>query len=276
MKKHFYKDRSNEGVRNAIAGIATMIIYGAELGLSPTQAFRTMHVIEGAPSLSAAGKVALVKRSPKCYSFEVIEESDEHCTCETIRLRADGSKLAPRRLTVRIWWKDPKEIPESTPGILYVLPTYDKEGHLAPAWARTPGRMAKARCSSWLCDNVYEDVTHGLYSTEEIIDFADRRSPDRVVEDIFSLVDDAPAKPGGVEASDEPASPPVVQQETPVAEPAPDLRARFVAYEKALKEEFSEASRDALAELGKEFVGTEFEKAARDAWAAHVPKKGAA
>lgn len=204
MKKHFYKDSSPEGARNAIAGIATMIIYGAELGLSPTQAFRHMHVIEGAPTLSAAGKVALVKRSPKCYSFDVIEESDEHCICETVRIRPDGTKAPPKRLQVRIWWKEPKEIPAATPGVLYVLPTYDNKGNLAPAWARYPGRLAKARCSSWLCDNTYEDVTGGLYSTEEIIDFADRRTSDRVIEDIFSMVDDAPAKPGNVEASDEP------------------------------------------------------------------------
>lgn len=221
MKKHFYKDASPEGVRNAIAGIATMIIYGAELGLSPTQAFRTMHVIEGAPSLSAAGKVALVKRSPKCHSFEVIEESDDHCMCETIRLRHDGTKMPPRRLTVRIWWKDAKDIPAPTAGLLYVLPTYDNKGNLAPAWARYPGRLAKARCSSWLCDNVYEDVTMGLYSTEEIIDFSDRRTPDRVVEDIFSMIDDSPARPGRTEASDdEPAQTPVVAAEPPKEAPS--------------------------------------------------------
>ncbi len=218
MKKHFYKDNSPEGARNAIAGIATMIIYGAELGLSPTQAFRHMHVIEGAPTLSAAGKVALVKRSPKCYSFDVIEESDEHCICETVRLRPDGTKAPPKRLEVRIWWKDAKEIPPATKGVLYVLPTYDNKGNLAPAWARYPGRLAKARCSSWLCDNTYEDVTGGLYSTEEIIDFADRRTPDRVIEDIFSMVDDAPAKPGNVEATDEPSP---IAEAAPTNDPAP-------------------------------------------------------
>lgn len=219
MRAVFYQDVTPGGVRNAIAGIATMIIYGAELGFSPTQAFRMLDVIEGRPVLTAAGKVALVKRSPKCYSFEVVEESDEHCTCETIRYRADGSRMKPARLTVRVWWGKAEEIPPATPGTLYVLPTRGKNGNLTPSWQRFPGRMAKARCSSWLCDNVYEDVTMGLYSTEEIIDFSDRRTQAQMVDDIFSMVDATPATPGRVEASDEEPVPPEQPTQAPPAEP---------------------------------------------------------
>jgi hypothetical protein len=260
MKKHFYKDGSPEGVRNAIAGIATMIIYGAELGLSPTQAFRHMHVIDGAPTLSAAGKVALVKRSPKCFSFDVIEESDEHCTCETVRIRPDGTRAPPKRLTVRIWWKDPKEIPAATSGVLYVLPSYDNKDNLAPAWARYPGRLAKARCSSWLCDNTYEDVTGGLYSTEEIIDFTDKRTPERVFEDIFAMVDDAPAKPGNIEAPDEPtvsaetATPaPEVRTKAPPTKPAP-TRAEWLALVEQIKAVGERATAEELEALKVEFL----------------------
>ena len=52
MPKHFYEDKrvAPEDRRPAgIAGLATMIMYGAELGLSPMQTMRMMHVIEGRP-----------------------------------------------------------------------------------------------------------------------------------------------------------------------------------------------------------------------------------
>lgn len=217
MKKTFYKDTSAAGVRDAIAGISTMILYGAELGLSPMQAMRAMHVIEGQATLSAAGKVALVKRSPRCHSFEVIEESDEHCTAETIRLRADGSKMPPRRLTVRIWWGDAKDIPPAKEGVLHVLPTLDSKGNVTPVYQRFPGRQAKARCTSWLCDNVYEDVTLGLYSAEEVIDFRGSVSHAAMLDNIFDMVDTTPATPGRAEAVDEPP-PPLVEPQASGAE----------------------------------------------------------
>jgi hypothetical protein len=47
-------------------------------------------------------------------------------------------------------------------------------------------------------------------------------------------------------------------------------------FEATLRTSFSEQKREQLVEWGKFFAGTEFENAARDAWAAHVPKKGAA
>lgn len=221
MKKTFYKNTTPEGVRCAIAGISTMILYGAELGLSPMQAMRSMHVIEGQASLSAEGCVAILKRSPRCLYFRVVEESDNHCIAETVRIENDGAKSPAHRLEVKIWWNEPKDIPEPKKGLLYVLPTYDRDGKLAPAWQRTPGRMVKARCTMWLAHNVYEDVVLGLYSTEEVIDFADRRSSDRMVDDIFAMVDDTPAKPGQVEASDEePAARPEPTQEPVPATPA--------------------------------------------------------
>lgn len=218
MKKTFYKDSSPAGVRDAIAGISTMILYGAELGLSPMQAMRSMHVIEGQATLSAAGKVALVKRSSRCSSFEVLEESDEHCTAETVRLRADGTKLPSRRLTVRVWWGDAKDIPKAETGVLYVLPSLDKSGQPTAPWQRTPGRMVKARATSWLCDNVYEDVTLGLYSAEEVVDFSDKRTTEQRVDDIFAMVDSPPATPGRAEIGEEG----VVVQAAP-AEPQDDL-----------------------------------------------------
>lgn len=219
MKKSFYYDVSPEGVKCAIAGITTMIMYGAELGLSPMQAMRSMHVIEGQPSLSAEGCVAILKRSPKCLYFRVTAESDDFCSAETVRVENDGTKSPVHKLTVKIWWDDPKNIPKPEKGLLYVLPTYDKKGNLAPAWARTPGRMVKARCTMWLAHNVFEDVILGLYSVEEVVDFADRRTSDNIAEDIFSMVDMTAARPGKTEAPDEHVAPPVTATEPTQGEP---------------------------------------------------------
>ncbi len=220
MPKHFYDDKrvAPEDRRPAgIAGLSTMIMYGAELGLSPMQAMRMMHVIEGRPVLSAEGCVALIKRSSKCVYFRVVEESDEHCVCETVRRGDDGKPEPPHRLKVVIWWGAIAEMPKPTPGMLYVLPTYTQKGDLAPAWQRTPGRMVKARCSSWLGHDVYEDVLAGLYSAEEVVDFRDGRTSERIQDRIFDMVAEAPSVVRG--AGTDPETPvhaaPIPAAETP-------------------------------------------------------------
>lgn len=186
MASHFYDSKriSDPAVRRAsgVAGIGAMIMYGAELGLSPMQAMRMMHVIEGRAVLSAAGKVALVKRSPRCVYFRVIEESNTHCIAETARRGDDGKAGPPRRLTVRIG-QAPANSPADT---IYIQPGS------GPAWSKYPARMVKARCTSWLCDDEYEDVTAGLYSAEEIIDLRDNRTHDQRLEAIFDMVDASP------------------------------------------------------------------------------------
>jgi hypothetical protein len=227
MPKHFYDDKrvAPEDRRPAgIAGLATMIMYGAELGLSPMQAMRMMHVIEGRPVLSAEGCVALIKRSAKCVYFRVVEESDEHCICETVRRGDDGKPEPSHKLTVRVWWGKIEEMPKAEKGTLYVLPSRNRDGSLAPAWQRTPGRMVKARCSSWLGHDVYEDVLAGLYSAEEVVDFRDGRPVDRIQERIFDMVAEAPAVVRGAGTDpDAPTAAPV-----PTAEPAQETPAKPV------------------------------------------------
>ncbi len=195
MPRHFYEDKRihPDNRRSAgIAGIATMILYGAELGLSPSQAMRMMHVIEGRAVLSSAGMVALIKRSPKCHYFRVEEASDDYCTVETQRRLDDGKLDKARRITVKIWWGDPKAIPEATKDTAYVLPSRDKEGNPTSPWARTPMRMLKARACSWVGNDVYEDVVAGLYSAEEVVDFRDNRAQSTMLDNIFDMVAETP------------------------------------------------------------------------------------
>lgn len=209
-----------------------MIMYGAELGLSPMQAMRMMHVIEGRAVLSAAGKVALVKRSPRCVYFRVIEESNTHCVAETVRRGDDGKAGPPRRLTVRLG-QAPANPPADT---IYIQPGS------GPAWSKYPARMVKARCTSWLCDDEYEDVTAGLYSAEEIIDLRDNRTHDQRLEAIFDMVDSSPqvVAAAGTDpenaldapppaASSQPGQTQSLTGDTPIELPETRLRAELAA-----------------------------------------------
>lgn len=255
MPRHFYEDkRIHPDNRRAagIAGIATMILYGAELGLSPSQAMRMMHVIEGRATLSSAGLVALIKRSPKCYKFNVLESSDEHCIVETQRRLDDGKLDNPRRMTVKIWWGKPEEIPEPTKDLAYVMPSRDRDGKATTPWARFPSRMLKARACSWVGNDVYEDVVAGLYSAEEVVDFRDNRSQSQIVDNIFDMVAETPvAVPKAGAAvnfdSDEEANerttdaPSRAEPEAPVADTA-GLAKRIEALEAGQREAYEAAA----------------------------------
>ena len=269
MPKHFYEDKrvAPEDRRPAgIAGLATMIMYGAELGLSPMQAMRMMHVIEGRPVLSAEGCVALIKRSPKCVFFRVVEESDEHCVCETSRRADDGKVEPPHRLTVRVWWGKIDEVPKAEKGLLYVLPSRNRDGSLAPAWQRTPGRMVKARCSSWLGHDVYEDVLAGLYSAEEMVDFRDGRTSERILDNIFDMVAEAPAVVRGAGSDPEaPTPPPIAAQDAP-AVPVVDRGADAAALLEEIKTADAQSDWESLKTRAAGFVGTEFHGAMQEAW----------
>lgn len=221
MPKHFYDAKGYDNLaakRHAgIAGVCTMVMYGAELGLSPMQAIRMMHVIEGKPVVAAEAKVAIVKRSGKCRYFRVVATSDEACTCETWR---EGNN-EPDRLTVKIWKGDPKQMPKPEDGIAFVAPTKDRDAVVTPAWAKFPSRMLKARCSSWLCSNVYEDVCAGLYSAEEMIDLRYQRTHEQNLESIEAMTDWAATEAAIAvrnAGSPEPETPEPAQQQASEAE----------------------------------------------------------
>ena len=73
-----------------------ILITGRELGLSAMQALRSIHIVEGRPTLAADLLVALVKRRTDiCEYFSMIELSSTVCTFETKR-RGEPN---PTRLT---------------------------------------------------------------------------------------------------------------------------------------------------------------------------------
>ena len=65
----------------AIAQMATKIMAGREMGLSPFAAVQGIHVIQGRPALSANLIAAAIKSSPK-YDYRVLELTAEACEIE--------------------------------------------------------------------------------------------------------------------------------------------------------------------------------------------------
>lgn len=126
----------------AFAVIAT----GRELGLSAMQALRAIHIVEGKPTLSADLMVALVKRSPECVFFRMVESSAERATYETQR-RGEPS---PTRLGYTI--EEAKASGAAT-----------KDN-----WRKFPAAMLRARAASALARAVYPDLVLGVYDPDEL------------------------------------------------------------------------------------------------------------
>jgi hypothetical protein len=80
-------------VQKAEQAFAKMLL-GRDLGLSPTQALTSIHVVEGKPELSANLQAALMRqyRSPEGdrYDFRVHQLDPEGCVLRFLRVTRDG------------------------------------------------------------------------------------------------------------------------------------------------------------------------------------------
>lgn len=124
-----------------------VLMTGLELGFSPAQAFRGIHVINNKPTLSADMMVAVCKARPDiCHFFRMVETTDERATYETHRV----GDPEPQRITFTS--ADAKRA-----GLL-TNPTHQKY----------PAPMLRARASSGLARMVYSDLILGLYTPDEI------------------------------------------------------------------------------------------------------------
>lgn len=133
-----------------------LLMAGRDLGLSYTQALRAFHVIEGRPSLSADGMVAVcLARRDVCLCFRVLESDDVHATVETQR-----AGDPPQKLTFTV--ADARRA-----GIV------KERGN----WEKWPGRMCLARAKSFLARQVYPDLLMGLYDPDELREVAPYEAP---------------------------------------------------------------------------------------------------
>lgn len=129
-----------------------VLALGQDLGLSPMQSIRGIHIIEGRPCPSADCLVACVLRSGLAEYFSEVETTDTSSTWETKRR---GEPKA-RRYTFSL--EDAKRAGLTNRG---KDPSQNN-------WNKYPRRMLAARAKAFLVRDVYPDLTLGLYTPDEI------------------------------------------------------------------------------------------------------------
>lgn len=135
------------GVQRPEAAFA-IIAAGRELGLTAMQSLRSIHIIEGKPTLSADLIAALCKsRSDVCQYFRLVESTERAATYETQR----RGEPEPTRMT---WtWEDAQRAGVTA-----------KDN-----WRKYPAAMLRARCITALARAVYPDLAMGVYDPDEVV-----------------------------------------------------------------------------------------------------------
>jgi hypothetical protein len=123
-----------------------IILAGRELGLTAMQSLRSIHIIEGKPTLSSDLMAALVMRSPLCKYFRLVESTNTIARYETLRVGSD--KPTPMSFSM----DDAKQA-----GVA------NKNN-----WKTYPAAMLRARCIAALARVVYPDLLMGIYEEDEI------------------------------------------------------------------------------------------------------------
>lgn len=121
---------------------AAAILYGAELGLKPTQALQQVFVVHGQPAIYARTMVGLLKA--KGYRFETVASTDDYVT-----VRGES----PRG-----------EVEEST----WTLDRAKKAGYTGnKKYQSDPQAMLYAKAASEVCRKLAPDVLLGIRYTAE-------------------------------------------------------------------------------------------------------------
>ena len=192
-------------LRNKPGDVFVILVSGHEMGLSPMQAMRGMHVIQGRPVVSADLMVALATRRPDvCRYFRLVTGDATQAIYETHRV----GHPEPTRMKFTL---DEAKAAKLT----------GKD-----TWAQYPAAMLRARCSSALARAVYPDLLFGVYENDEGDDLrkGDRPRAEARRQAIDAQVIEMPAQP----APREDAAPEVVA-DAPAADPVPDIAARMAA-----------------------------------------------
>jgi hypothetical protein len=138
------------GVEDPAKAFAVMLT-GMEMGLSPAQSLRGIHLIKGKPSPSADALVAVcMKRADLCKYFQCVEESADSVTYETHRVGFPK----PSRKT-------------------FSMKDAEKAGLLSNGmWAKYGQTMLHHRAAAALARQVYPDLCLGLYTPSEAEEIA--------------------------------------------------------------------------------------------------------
>jgi 5'-3' exonuclease len=130
--------------------ILAIVMTGRSLGMDTVASLRGFHLIKGKPSMSAQLIVGIVKRSPMCEYFRLVETTDKHAIWETKR----RDEPSPTSMT-------------------YTIEDAARAGLVGnDQWKKRPRTMLQWRAGTELARAVYPDLVAGLYSVEEMEDAA--------------------------------------------------------------------------------------------------------
>ena len=137
---HWLKDKTPD---QAVAGMASAILFGAELGLSAMRSVNELFVVRGKPAMYSRTMAALVRSAG--YVIEPVEETPERVVWKGFR---DGT------------WKFSE----------WTMGRAQQAGYTSNKLYQTePIAMLRAKCIAELCRIAYQDVLLGMdYSIEEI------------------------------------------------------------------------------------------------------------
>lgn len=195
-------------LRGKPSDVLVTLITGHELGLSPMQAVRGLHVIDGKAVMSADLTVALVlKRRDVCEWFRLTESTDKRATYQTKRVHSEP---------VTISWTIEQASAAGLAG--------------RDNWKKHTAAMLRARAASALARAVYPDLVLGVYDPDEAEEFT---PAPRVV----APPPQASTLPAAVEGEivspppDEPSSsaPETTPEPAPAGDVFADLRAALAA-----------------------------------------------
>lgn len=124
------------------------ILSGLELGVSPLVACREIYFVKGRPNISSRMKVAMVRGSPVCRDYEEVESTDKRAI---VRARRVGQEK---------WTTKEFTIEDAKRADLFKN----------DVWNKYPKDMLLHRANSRLCDDLFQDVTRGMRTREEVQD----------------------------------------------------------------------------------------------------------
>lgn len=136
------------GELNTPEKVMLVMATGAELGIPPTTALRSIHIIKGKPVCSADLIMSLcIRRKDRCEYFSVVESTDAQAVYET---KPVGRPPVRSAFTM---------VDAKRAGL-----SFKEDSN----WSKYPRAMLRHRASSELARMVYPDLVLGIYSEEEV------------------------------------------------------------------------------------------------------------
>jgi hypothetical protein len=163
------------GVSN-VEQAAAIMLKGYELGLGLTASFEFVQVIQGKPTLSPRGMLALIQTSPECTGIKVVDDVD--------------TKGAPYSCTVTMRRRNGFEYTAKFTMDDAIRAGLVKDGG---GWATYPANMLRWRAIGFCADVVFPDLIGGMKRADEL---GAHISPDGdVVEGTWTVQPIAQAQP---------------------------------------------------------------------------------